>query len=240
MDPIAATGSRLMHSFLSVLPDRYHWEIASRLPVSNLGLPVEADEDLMTSGRRELERIRSVLNRYGGDLEVEQSTVLDIGCGPGRVLLPMAEAGADAYGIDAAAGYLSQCRTNAADLGVDITLARTTETIPDFGTEFDLIYCIKTFQSLPRRLTIRYLQQSFDHLRNGGILYATFPDVESDANLTALFSEEIDDRSPYRNRYFTRLEVRQYLNWLGFREIEFYSTDRNGGVRDQFTVVARR
>jgi cyclopropane fatty-acyl-phospholipid synthase-like methyltransferase len=207
--------------------------------VSNLGLPVAPEEDLLATGAAETDAILQAVTDYDESFDISGSPVLDIGCGPGRILIPMAEQGADAYGIDASKGFLSQCQANATDRDLSLTLARTDDIIYDFGTKFSLVLCVKTFQSFRRRLTLTYLQQAYDHLATGGILYATVADLESETNQRALFREELDDKNPFRNRFFTREEVRIYLDYIGYRDVQFRTLDE-GSVRDQFAVLARR
>jgi len=43
-----------------------------------------------------------------------RATVLELGCGTGRVLLPLARAGHDVTGIDASAAMLARCRAKLA------------------------------------------------------------------------------------------------------------------------------
>lgn len=151
----------------------------------------------------------------------------------------MAEQDADAYGIDVSTGFLSQCQVNATDRDLLFIFARTNDTIYGFGIKFSLVLCVKTFQRFRRRLTLTFLQQAYDHLAAGGILYATFADLESEANQRALFGEELDDENPFRIRFFTREEIRIYLDHIGYRDLQFRTRDDEESVRYQFAVLAR-
>jgi len=237
---VSDVGTWMIRWGLLTLPERYHWEIAARLPISNLGLPVATDENLWESGDREVNRMLARLHDYDESFSIGSSSVLDIGCGAGRLLVPLASSGAEAYGIDASRAFLKQCRNNADSRDVDVTLAQAEDGIPEFETEFDLIFCVKTFQSLRRRLTLRYLKDSYRYLADGGTVYLTFPDLEDKSNQTKLIDEEFDDIRPFRNRYFTRQEVRIYLETVGFDDIDFLIDDAEGPVLRQFVALARK
>lgn len=237
---LTRVSKQLMRRGLSSLPDRYHWEVAARLPISNLGLPVTPEGDLVESGRQETDRIVEQLHDYNESFAIETSTVLDIGCGAGRLLIPMGSKGANAYGIDASRSFLKQCKKNATEHGVDVRLARSEDGIPDFGTEFDLVFCVKTFQSLRRRIMLKYLQDAHQQLADGGILYLTLSDLDSPANKSQLFNEELEDVAPFRNRYFTQDEIRHYLDYIGYTEIQMHSRGNDELVEDQFVVMAKK
>jgi SAM-dependent methyltransferase len=49
-------------------------------------------------------------------------SILDVGCGSGRLMLPMAESGAEVWGIDLSASMLSTARAKADALGLQIPL----------------------------------------------------------------------------------------------------------------------
>ena len=61
--------------------------------------------------------------------------VLDLGCGAGRFVAALRQAGADAIGVDLAEGALERARRNVP--GADFS--PTTETIPD--SSVDLVWC---------------------------------------------------------------------------------------------------
>jgi SAM-dependent methyltransferase len=60
---------------------------------------------------------RDVVRRSG-------EPVLDVGCGTGRVLLPLLRDGVDVDGADASADMLDWCRRTAGDSGFEVDLAR--------------------------------------------------------------------------------------------------------------------
>src|SRR6266511_2832821 len=51
---------------------------------------------------------------YIEEAKATRGTVLEVGCGTGRILLPIARAGCDITGIDSSRQMLERCRTNLA------------------------------------------------------------------------------------------------------------------------------
>lgn len=68
------------------------------------------------------------------------SSVLELGCGSGRVLVALASAGYDATGIEKDSDKLEAARTRALEAGVSVELVRTDMARFDLGRRFDRIF----------------------------------------------------------------------------------------------------
>lgn len=66
--------------------------------------------------------------------------VLELACGTGRVLLPIASAGLPAVGLDLSVEMLSEARRKANDLGVDVELVQGDMRSFEVNGMFDLIF----------------------------------------------------------------------------------------------------
>jgi SAM-dependent methyltransferase len=112
---------------------------------------------------------RDLARRQGG-------RVLEVGCGTGRVLLPLVRAGCDVTGIDASPHMLALLHDKLENAPPGASKARLVEAdMRDFrieGAPFDLaIIAVKTFTYLLERADQqRCLQTVADHLRPGGVL----------------------------------------------------------------------
>lgn len=100
--------------------------------------------------------------------------VLDLGCGVGRVLVPLAEAGHDVVGIDRDAAFLETCRTALRDLGLAASLRKADlfqEWPADLGF-FDAVLCLgNTFMMLwDVEAAVLFLRDAATHLRPGGAM----------------------------------------------------------------------
>jgi SAM-dependent methyltransferase len=111
--------------------------------------------------------------------------VLELACGTGRVLIPVAESGVRVCGIDNSPAMLAVCRRKVAELSAhvqaDITLAVADMRDFSFDERFGLIYC--PFRAFLHLMTtedqIRALRNIHAHLREDGRFALNFfnPDV---------------------------------------------------------------
>lgn len=119
--------------------------------------------DLVRGLERELERIpadqRSSLRG------------LEIGCGPGRVMRPLARHFSELHGVDVADEMIALARENLR--GVPNAFPRTTDgaTLAGYADEsMDFVYSYAVFQHIPSRdVVFQYLRETHRVLKTGGI-----------------------------------------------------------------------
>ena len=121
---------------------------------------------------------QTTLNRMG--LQADQR-VLEIGPGPGRLLIPAARRvlpGGEVVGLDIQSGMLERLRVRAATSGVtNLTAVLGDATQPHFPPDsFDVIFLCTVLGEIPDRTAA--LQQAYSALKPGGRLSITeiFPD----------------------------------------------------------------
>jgi ubiquinone/menaquinone biosynthesis C-methylase UbiE len=117
-------------------------------------------------GERDLDRILGMF-----DVVVQPSqTVLDIGCGVGRLTRPLAERAGHVYGIDISAEMLGLARRHHADLdNVEWLLGdgSTLQPIPDMSVDVCVSHVV--FQHIPDpRVTMNYVREMGRVLSPGG------------------------------------------------------------------------
>jgi len=102
--------------------------------------------------------------------------LLELGCGTGRLLLPLARAGREVVGVDLAAHMLARCRAKLqeepSEVRGRVTLLEADMTSFDLGRGFAGIYC--AFGSFHHLRTVEEqlgcLERCHDHLLPGGTL----------------------------------------------------------------------
>jgi SAM-dependent methyltransferase len=103
------------------------------------------------------------------------SPVLELACGTGRLLVPLAEAGFEIHGLDFSENMLAVCRRKVAERGLG---DRVTITYGDMATfdlprrDFSLAFiAARSFMHLYTQADqIACLRRVYEHLRPGGIL----------------------------------------------------------------------
>lgn len=116
-----------------------------------------------------------------------QARILELGCGTGRVLVPLAEKCSHILGVDVSEAMLALCRRKLAERGLLSSSAEVRKgdiTDIELGEEFDLIIApFRVFQTLETdREVSGYFTTVRDHLSPGGtaILTVFRPSLDAD------------------------------------------------------------
>jgi SAM-dependent methyltransferase len=101
--------------------------------------------------------------------------VLELACGTGRVLLPMARAGFETWGLDLSSSMLARCREKAHQLGVQSRVHLSQADMASFDLavkDFSLIYVpVRSFMHLfSHQAQLQCLQCAHRHLTSQGQL----------------------------------------------------------------------
>ena len=139
-------------------------------------------------------------------------TVLDIGCGIGRMDRHVAPLVKKLIGIDVSGEMITTARQRLGDLSNVEFLEGdgwTLEPIPD--TVIDLVFSHIVLQHVPRRVASSYLSEAHRVLRPGGHLVFQMP--EAAANTPA----DPADNDTFEMRFYRELDLQQQLEASGFR-----------------------
>ena len=97
--------------------------------------------------------------------------VLDLGCGVGRLLLPLLDSGVDIDGCDISEDMLRHCRQKAATLGLEPRLYRQPMHALDLPRKYRTIFICASFNLAGSRDNgLATLRRCFAHLQDGGAL----------------------------------------------------------------------
>jgi SAM-dependent methyltransferase len=145
-------------------------------------------------------------NLYSEDLSfwidlaaMADGPVLELGCGTGRVLLPLAQAGRPVYGLDNDQGMLRflSHRLNP-DLRSRVHLIRAEMSRFRFAIQFGLIILpCNTLSALPLTDLRAMLACVVDHLRPDGIFSASLPNPELLVRMPKHGPEEVEELFPH-------------------------------------------
>ena len=159
------------------------------------------------------------------------ASVLELGCGTGRLTLPLAKRGREVTGLDASAAMLSAARLKATTTGAAIQWVQGDMTDFELGRRFDLI--VVSCNSLAHMTTSEALSGCFAsvrrHLADGGVF--AFDVVNPDAKLLARPSKERVKRADAASGLRLR-EIAHYDPKARVRDARWRVHDRDGSVRE--------
>jgi cyclopropane fatty-acyl-phospholipid synthase-like methyltransferase len=137
--------------------------------------------------------------------------VLEIGCGVGRLVRPLAGRVARVVGVDLSEAMLARARDHCEGLP-NVELVRTDGGLDSFpDAAFDFVFSYIVFQHLPRKAYAeRYFRDAFRVLVAGGIFR-----VQVDGRSRQFFRRWIADS--WSGVVFSAPELRRRLERVGFR-----------------------
>jgi ubiquinone/menaquinone biosynthesis C-methylase UbiE len=144
--------------------------------------------------------------------------VLDLGCGAGRFVAALRDAGAEPVGVELAEAALERARRNVP--GADLRLVASDGSLPLDHGEADLVWCSEVLEHVPD--TIGLLTEVRRVLRRGGRLIVTVPDhgrVKRTLIALAHYDAHYDPLGQHV-RFYTRRSLRRALQATGFEDVE--------------------
>jgi SAM-dependent methyltransferase len=143
--------------------------------------------------------------------------VLDLGCGAGRFVAALREAGADPVGVELAEAALERARVNAP--GADLRLVEADGSLPLEHASVDLVWCSEVLEHVPD--TAHLLLEVRRVLRPGGRLLVTVPDhgrLRTALIALTRFESHFDPLGQHV-RFYTRRSLAATLEHAGFEDV---------------------
>lgn len=176
------------------------------------------EEELRALGEADAEMILADASQ---DLTPD-AAVLEIGCGIGRLMEPMARRFREVWGVDISAEMIQRGRIRLAALdnvhfvennGMDLA------GVP--SDHFDLCYSYFTFRHLTEHaMTERYIQEAYRTLKRGGILKVEVSGVYANNPFRQLYDERHADS--WQGVRFSMSEIVKLVEGIGFQMIAAY------------------
>jgi len=140
--------------------------------------------------------------------------VLDLGCGAGRFVAALRDAGSEPVGVEIAAGALERARAVAP--GADLRLLAEDGSVPLEHGSVDLVWCSEVLEHVADGAHL--LQEARRVLRPGGRLLLTVPyhgRLQAAVIGLVRFDAHFDPQGQHL-RFFTRASLRGSLRAAGF------------------------
>jgi SAM-dependent methyltransferase len=164
--------------------------------------------------------------------------VLDLGCGAGRFVAALRDAGAEPVGVELAEAALSVARRTAP--GADLRLVEPDGSLPLAHRSVDLVWCSEVLEHVAD--VSHLLLEVRRVLRPGGRLLATVPfHGRAQAALVALvrFDAHFDPLGQHL-RFFTRTSLAATLEDAGFEDVDVRPWGGPPLLRRSLVARARR
>jgi SAM-dependent methyltransferase len=164
--------------------------------------------------------------------------VLDLGCGAGRFLAVVREAGAEAVGVELAEAAAERARENVP--GADVRLVGADGSLPLGHGEVDLVWCSEVLEHVPDVADL--LLEVRRVLRRGGRLLLTVPfhgRLQAAAIALTRFDAHFDPLGQHV-RFFTARSLAQTLDAAGYAPVAVRARGGVPGVRRLLTARAVR
>ena len=143
--------------------------------------------------------------------------VLDLGCGAGRFVAALRDAGADPVGVELAEAALDRARRNVP--GADFRLVGEDGALPLGHGEVDVVWCSEVLEHVPD--TVAFLTEARRVLKRDGRLLVTVPDhglVRRTALALLRYDAHYDPLGQHM-RFYTRRSLAAALAATGFEDV---------------------
>jgi SAM-dependent methyltransferase len=132
--------------------------------------------EFFESGESHVHHVLATIQKYI-DPGFVPKTVLDFGCGVGRLLVPFAAIAEDVVGLDVSPSMLIEARWNCDERQLNnVRLLPSDDDLSSLTGTFDLIHSFIVFQHIPVRRGRTILAKLLRHIRPGGVgaLHVTY------------------------------------------------------------------
>jgi len=164
--------------------------------------------------------------------------VLDLGCGAGRFVAALRDAGAEPVGVELAEAALERARRNVR--GADLRLVAPDGSLPLGHGEVDVVWCSEVLEHVPD--TIALLTEARRVLKRGGRLLVTVPD-HGRLKRTLLALAHYDahyDPLGQHVRFYSRRSLARVLGEFAFEDVHVSHIGGLPGLRETLVAHARK
>jgi 2-polyprenyl-3-methyl-5-hydroxy-6-metoxy-1,4-benzoquinol methylase len=128
----------------------------------------DARERFFASGRGDVERALTLARRAAGP-GFAPASVLDHGCGVGRLVVNFASEAERVVGVDVSPSMLAEARRNCEQRGLDHVEFVPAERLGSLAPEFDLVHSFIVLQHIPTSVGVPIIETLARLVRPGGV-----------------------------------------------------------------------
>jgi ubiquinone/menaquinone biosynthesis C-methylase UbiE len=126
-------------------------------------------QEFFESGLSHVRYVIATIQKYI-DPNFVPRTILDFGCGVGRLLIPFAMVAENVVGLDVSVSMLREARKNCNERGLrNVHLSPSDDELSTVAGTFDLIHSCIVFQHIPKERGRAIFSKLLRHVRPGGM-----------------------------------------------------------------------
>ena len=154
---------------------RADWDTRARIDASYyvaFGRPGQDYEEFLSTAGDILFTLREEYRRFAPGTDTRRLTALEVGCGPGRLLVPLSEDFGEIHGVDVSGGMVELARKNLAAVPHAHVGQNSGSDLSAFGDQsIDFCYSFAVFQHIPESQVVwSYLREICRVLKTGGLM----------------------------------------------------------------------
>ncbi len=136
----------------------------------------QAEDEFFATGADTVRALEAELKRLDPAVVPEARRALEIGCGPGRLMRPLARNFGEIHGVDVSEEMIGMAAAKLERVPNAQVQASSGADLSAFPAEsFDFVYSYAVFQHIPHRdVVLQYLSEARRVLKNGSILRCQF------------------------------------------------------------------
>jgi SAM-dependent methyltransferase len=137
----------------------------------------QALADFFQSGEAHVNHVLAMCQRMGGDPPFQPASVLDFGCGVGRLVIPFARRVPRVVGLDVSPSMLAEARRNCDARGASaVALLPSNDALSEVPGQFDLVHSCIVLQHIEVERGRRLFERLVHKISPGGFgaLHVTF------------------------------------------------------------------
>jgi 2-polyprenyl-3-methyl-5-hydroxy-6-metoxy-1,4-benzoquinol methylase len=175
VEQLAQLYARIENTWAALGEADPHWSVITGEQYRK-GSVEDAMESFLEMGYENVDRVASAVARQGLDL-ADTHSVIDFGCGVGRVSAAFAARGCAVTGVDISAAHLQEARAHFDKAGLRDAEFSRLSTLADIEAlpQVDLVYSLIVLQHNPPPLIAKLLRALLGRVRDGGLTYFQVP-----------------------------------------------------------------
>jgi ubiquinone/menaquinone biosynthesis C-methylase UbiE len=190
------------------------WKPGNEIDARRQIVTYDDKERFERTGKEEMARLAPYITA--------DSTVVDLGCGIGRIAYYTAPLCRTLWAVDVSLemlGFAEQRLAGLPNVRYELCDNTSAKGVPD--TSADFVYAIIVLQHLEREDAFMLMRDALRMLRPGGKAFFTWPNLldESYAETFVTYSETGEVANPSRARMYTTTELQCILPRVGFSEV---------------------